>query len=91
MSYKIRPGIVRVQICGSDFLVATRPLQEELPGVKKIPKLWAACWAVMEKDRTDKEVVEAFAGLLGKTAEQVRSKLDPVFSKLEEQGYLLRE
>ena len=91
MSYKTHPGIVRVQICGADFLVATRPLQEELPGVKKIPKLWAACWAVMEEGRTDREVVEAFAGLLQKPEEQIREKLEPVFSKLEEQGYLLRE
>ena len=47
MAYKIRPGIVRVRICGKDLLVAKRSVWEECPRVRVIPKLWAACWAVV--------------------------------------------
>lgn len=66
MAYKIRPGIVRVHICESDLLIATRPLWEICPRIRRIPRLWAACWAIMELDpavKTDADVISTFSTL----------------------------
>lgn len=90
MAYKIRPGIVRVRICGKDLLVAKRSVWEECPRVRVIPKLWAACWAVMENDRTDQDVVAAFAGLLNKSEDEVRERFDKIFRTLYDENYLIK-
>ena len=90
MAYKIRPGIVRVRICGKDLLVAKRSVWEECPRVRIIPKLWAACWAVMENDRTDQDVVAAFAGLLNKSEDEVRERFDKIFRTLYDENYLIK-
>ncbi len=89
MAYKIRDGIVRVRICGSDVLVATRPVWEKCPRVRTIPKMWAACWAVMENGRTDEDVVTAFAGLLRKPEDEIRQRFDKMFKTLCKEGYLI--
>ena len=90
MAYKIRPSIVRVRICGKDLLVAKRSVWEECPRVRIIPKLWAACWAVMENDRTDQDVVAAFAGLLNKSEDEVRERFDKIFRTLYDENYLIK-
>ena len=89
MAYKISPGIVRVRICGTDLLVAKREIWEECPRVRVIPKLWAACWTVMENDKTDDEVVAAFAGLLNKSEDEVRRRFDKIFRTLYDENYLV--
>ncbi len=90
MAYKIRPGIVRVRICGKDLLVAKRSVWDECPRVRAIPKLWAACWAVMENDRTDDDVVTAFAGLLRKPENEIRERFAKIFRTLYDENYLIK-
>lgn len=89
MAYRIRPGIVRVRICDTDLLVAKRTIWEECPRVRVIPRLWAACWAVMENDRTDEDVVIAFAGLLRKPEDEVRERFEKIFRTLYNENYLI--
>ncbi len=92
MAYKIRPGIVHVKICGADLLVASRPLWESIPRIRQIPKLWAACWAVMEIDpesKTDRDVITAFSGLINQPAEVVSKRFEKIFRTLSEEGYLI--
>ena len=92
MAYKIRPGIVHVRICDADLLIATRPVWESCPRIRRIPRLWAACWAVMEQDalkKTDEDVIQAFAGLLKKSNKDIRIRFDKMFRTLFEEGYLV--
>ena len=90
MTYRIRPGIVRLKICDVDLLVATRAVWEQCPRVRPIPRLWSACWAIMEQEgRTDRDVVRTFMTLLRKPEEEIRATFDPIFQTLCAEGYLV--
>ena len=90
--YKVRPGIVHIKVCDADLLVVTRKIWEGFPGrhVRTVPRLWAACWAVMEKDgKTDQDAVNAFTSLLRRPEEQIRKRLEKCFTTLAEEGYMI--
>lgn len=90
MTYKTRPGIVRIRICDVDVLTATREVWDSCPKVRPVPRMWAACWALMEKEgRTSEDAVRTFAGLFRQPEEEVREKLEKIFSRLAEEGFLL--
>lgn len=89
MIYKTRPGIVLLRICDVDILAATRKTWEVCPAVRPLPRMWAGCWALMEKGRTSEEVVHTFMGMFQKSEEEVRKKLDGIFSQLYCEGYLI--
>jgi|GEM_PF-2390068 len=89
MAYKIRPGFVLLNICDAHLLVATRPLWSEFPRVRPLPRLWAACWTLMEKGRTDREVVASFAKLFRKPEDEVDRRFEEMFSTLAQEGYLI--
>lgn len=99
MAYKIRPGIVRVHICESDLLIATRPLWEICPRIRRIPRLWAACWAIMELDpavKTDADVISTFSTLFSlpeknNHGKDIQKKLEHIFQTLAEEGYLIHD
>lgn len=90
MSYRIRPGIALINICGTHLLAAERAVWEECPRVRQIPRLWAACWTIMEKGKTDQDVVEAFTDLVSGSEEDIRVRLGKVFTQMYEEGYLLK-
>ena len=89
MTYKTRPGIVLVSVCDAHLLVATRPLWSAFPRVRPIPRHWAACWAVMEKGKSEQEAILAFARLFSIPEEDIRRRLQKMFSALSEEGYLI--
>ena len=89
MAYKIRPGIEMIQVCGQNLLVASRPVWEDLPRVRPIPKIWAVCLTLMKDDKTDEEAVRTFADLFHKPQEEVRLRFEKIFQKLAEEGYLI--
>ncbi len=87
--YYVRPGIVKVSVCGANLLVATRAVWVECPRIRPIPKLWAVCWGIMAQGKSDREAVKVFSDLLNRPEEEIRRKLDKCFSTLAEEGYLL--
>ena len=89
MIYKTRPGIVLLRICDVDVLTATRKVWGECPAVRPVPRMWAGCWALMEKGRTSEEVIGTFTRLFQQPEEEVRIRLGKIFDKLYEEGYLI--
>ena len=89
MMYERRPGIVLLRICGADLLVATRQIWEKFPAVRPVPRIWAACWGMMEKGYSSEEVIDTFAQLFRKPKEEMRGRLDKVFETLYSEGYLI--
>ena len=89
MIYKIRPGIVRLRICDVDLLAATRQVWEQCPAVRPLPRIWAACWALMENGSTSEEAVDTFVRLFRQSEEEVHAKLGNVFETLYSEGYLI--
>ena len=89
MNYKTRPGIVRLRICDVDILAAKRENWEACPKVRPLPRMWAACWAIMENDRTSEDVVHTFSNLFHQSEQEVREKLNKIFTRLYEEGFLI--
>lgn len=89
MVYITRPGISLIRICDTDILVASRSEWEKCPVIRPVPRLWAACWHIMEQGKTDREVVTAFASLLKKPEEEIRAKLNKVFATLTSEGLMI--
>lgn len=89
MNYKVRQGIVCMQICGADMLVASRPVWEYCPHVQPIPAFWAKCWVMLEKGYSSDELIGAFVRLLNRSEEEVRPRLEKIFRSLSDKGFLI--
>ena len=89
MSYQTHPGIVLINICDTNLLVATRAHWEQFPVVRPIPKLWAACWKILESGKTEQDVIHAFASLLRKSENEVSARLKKIFETLAAEGLLI--
>ena len=89
MTYKTRPGIVLLRICDVDVLTATRTVWGQIPVVRPLPRLWAGCWALMEKGHTSEQIISTFARLFQKSEEETSARLNKIFEKLYEEGYLI--
>ena len=89
MVYKTRPGIVLLKICDVDVLAATRQTWEHCPAIRPIPRMWAGCWAVMQKGRTSEDVIDTFVRLFRRPEEEIRKRFDKIFTTLYEAGYLI--
>ncbi len=88
MTYKVRPGIVHLRICGVDILAATRALWEQCPAVRPLPRKWAVTWTLLEKGSSE-TVVNTFCRLLRKPKEEVQEEFEKVFEELYKEGYLI--
>lgn len=89
MVYRTRPGVILIKICGVDILAATRQAWEGCPVVRPVPRIWAACWSMMEKGRTSDDVMRFFIRLIHKPEEEVRSVLGTMFEDLYKEGLLI--
>lgn len=89
MMYKTRPGIVLLKICDVDILAATRKAWAECPSVRPVPRMWAVCWALMDKGHSSEEVIHTFSQLFNKPEQETRTKLSGIFEALYKEGFLL--
>lgn len=90
MAYKTRPGVVLVKICGTDLLVATRPIWDECARVRPIPMLWAGCWRMLENGKTEQDVVRLFSKFLRKPEKSLVEKFEIIFLSLYKEGFLIK-
>ncbi len=91
LAYKIRPGVVLLNICDTNLLTATHDVWKDCPKVRPIPRLWAACWKLLEMGKTEEDVLQTFSTMLGKTKEELHERFDGIFAKLAEEGFLIEE
>lgn len=91
MAYKVRTGVVLLNICDENVLAARHDAWEACPKVRPIPRLWAACWRILASGKTEEDVLAAFSTLLGKSREELTERFDPIFTKLAEEGFLIKE
>ncbi len=89
MAYKLHPGITVLNICGTSMLVSTRAYWEQFPRIRLVPPFWAGCLALMEKGKTDQNVVSSFVRLFHMPEEKVRQRVEKMTVALAEEGYLL--
>lgn len=89
MVYKTRQGITLLNICGTNLLIATRPLWQTCPRVRPLPKFWAACWSIMSNGRNSEEAIMFFSDFLHRTPEELKDKCVPIFETLSKEGFLI--
>lgn len=89
MAYKIRPGVVLIQVCNAEILVASRAIWKECPHIMPIPKQWAIGWRFMEIGKTDREFVSTLAEMTNNSSDTVRERFSKMFETLSAQGFLL--
>jgi len=89
MMYKFRPGIVLLQVCNVDLLVAKRELWESFPRIRPISKKCVLICKIMEKGINSDQAIIGFSRILNITIEESHKKFDPIIKRLAEEGYLI--
>ena len=89
VSYKTNPGVTLIKICDTNLLVATRAQWEKCPLIRPIPKLWAACWRLMEDGKSDQDVIQTFVSLLHRSEREITDRFNKIFESLADEGLLI--
>ena len=90
--YRIRPGIYKVSICGSRFLIPTRKASEECPSILKMNVMQDLSWDILEKNTFDEARTKLIKMLLllTKTSEEKASeRVDHMIDSLYHMGFLV--
>lgn len=90
MKYKVRPGIVRADICGAHLLIPNREASEACPHVMSISLLTAGLWEGLSKSNSTENIYKLYKILLNKPDEEIRQIVDKQLLKLYEKGFLLQ-
>lgn len=89
--YKIQPGIVLVQVCGEQMLVATRAARGKCPYVKQLNATGAYFWTLLEQRLETEEMVQTASVHYQVEPERIRPGLLQFLENLRQNGYLLAE
>jgi hypothetical protein len=91
--YKVRPGIVKTEICGVRLLVPTRQASEACPGVLRLSMMTDFAWTLLCNTEDPGEAVEKIrkvVALLSKAPDDVViERVDRLLSGLCEKGFLI--
>ena len=90
--YKIRPGIVKAEICGVSLLVPKREAFEACQSVLRLNMMTSFTWSILEKNdpKEGPEKVRKMISLLAKTSEEeAEPRAEKVLQSLCERGFLI--
>ena len=91
--YKIRPGIVKTEICGVRLLVPTREASKECPHVLRLNMVHDFAWSILSRAEDPAEGlanVRKMVALLSKAPDDVVvEKVGQLLSGLCEAGFLI--
>lgn len=90
MRYKVRPGIVRAQICGVYLLIPDRAASEACPYIRRINLLLSAAVEVIEKGQPIEKIYTIYRILTKRPEEEIRQKVDRQLADLCDKGFLIR-
>ena len=89
--YKLRPGVVLVEICGEYLLVATGEARGCCPYVTQINRAAAEYWRVFEQESELHAIVNRLCERSGKEKKSVLLPLYMFIQKMAKSGYLIEE
>lgn len=89
MKYRLRPGVVSVNICGSTLLIPNREASEFCTGIRKISLPVLIALDKMEKNESMDIAYQVYSELMRRTKEEAREKIDGQLASLCESGFLL--
>lgn len=88
MTYKIRPGITLIEVCGAPILVAQREIWDDFPMIQPIPKIGAIVWRMLEIERPWNRVLYICSSLSRSTPEDSEPRLRSLCDSLVKEGFL---
>ena len=91
MKYTVRPGIVRVNICGAKLLVPDREASLACPQPMRLTMTGAVTWEYLAKGRPMEVIYKFYSIISKKTPEEIREKVDGYLATLCERGFLIAE
>ena len=89
MSYKIRPGITHVNICGANLLIPTRAASVECPNVVRLGGLGSLLWGYVEGTLPRGLIVNLMTKTQKKPVAEIESQIDASLRDLCEKGFLI--
>lgn len=89
MKYVLRPGIIRVKVCGVFLLVPNRAASESCPQIRRIGLLGSALIDKLESDESLDTLYEAYRIIKKTSAEEARKAVDDLLASLVDAGYLI--
>ena len=91
MTYKTRPGIELLHVCGVHMLVGTRATWDICSHMTQLSKGAAMAWSMLAKGNKPRTVAEVLAVLSRRPVEETEEKLAELIRRLVEAGYLIEE
>jgi len=89
MSYKLRPGITHVNICGANLLIPTRSVSVECPNVLRLGGLGGLLCGYIEGTLPRRLVVGLISKTQKKTPAEAEAQMDSSLRELCEKGFLI--
>lgn len=89
--YKIRPGVVLLEVCGEHLLVATRDARDTCPYLTQISDDTAVLWQLLDQESRAPALTRAFSEKLGLEPKDCFLRFTGILSKLIKTGYVLAE
>ncbi len=89
MKYKVRPGIILTEICGTYLLIPTREASEYCPSVIRISPLMVGIWKTIADDKPVENVYKVMQILTKKPDDEVKEFVDAKLDDLYEKGLLI--
>ena len=90
-SYKRRPGVVLLEVCGESLLVSTGEARGQCPYVTHINAAAARFWTLLESEMSVQELTRAAAQEQGAEEKAVLLPALAFLSKMEKSGYVIAE
>lgn len=89
MKYKIRPGVVFTEVCGSKLLVPDRRASEACPYIIRVPKLWAAHLQALSNGTPVEKIYRNHSIITKKSIEESREIVDQILAELANKGFII--
>lgn len=91
MTYRPRPGIVMIDVCGEKILAAERRLWAECPQIRVLKGPGVMLWDALDKGEEKlKAVVTLISMFSHSSSEEVWQRVDDFLQTLYNDGYLIR-
>ena len=89
--YKIRPGVVLLEVCGEHLLVATRDARETCPYLNQISEEAVVLWRLLDQEGRAPALIRSCGEQLGMEPKDCFLRVTGMLSKLVKAGYVLAE
>lgn len=89
MTYKARPGVTLIKVCGTFLLAPTRAASKECPHVMRLSTLGWMLWQLLMKGRDQQGLYLVYSAFSGRTDKDVEQDVAEFVTSLCDNGFLI--